>query len=615
MAGTYYKYAERNVDSQINWAEVGKNLTDMLSEEAKVREQKKAAIDEATRKFGETLANSPQGEHAGMNQWALDYAADAQEARLIQDRLLRSGQLKLRDYNIMRQNVTDGTKNAFNLVSEYQKEYTDKMARMKDKKSQFLEQWEMEQLEGFSNFTNSKLYINPTNGQVSVGKMTPNASTGVMELSSNPNDFSTIDQMRNRLKSKYDRIDVDATLNQWVKGLGKYQEVVKAAGGWKTISDPRLRDKKDPKTKQMINEFDKAMNGMLEAQFAGNPYNATSVLTDYLGMDENGSEYTFTYDEADAAANPNKILLKPDPANPGGAYLPDFSTANGQKQKDAALQYMREQTIVKLERTEQFQQGPQMQQWQYQVGQDKKQQQNMANMLGKLYSGTDAEVQTAMDYFKNLPGVQGINRQADKVTLTIKDKDGNTVTRDVNFKTSAGELVGTEGFIQAGTSLFLGASADPKIASETAIATKGRGFNEQYTGSSTVTTSAVEDPMKQYAAAVDSKAQGLMAGDWDEESVAEEVNNQFGGIGFSASVPWTPTEPLADYIQITSPDGKKSPKIDLSKPNAKQIIADFIKGNVQGTTAEEKMRNAYQIISTGTLGGGTPAAGDAIFGQ
>jgi hypothetical protein len=515
----------------------------------------------------------------------------------------------------MRQNVTDGTKGAFGLFEEYQKEYSEKMARMKDKKSQFLEQWEMEQAEGFANFTKSKLYINPTNGQVSVGKMVRNDETGVMELSKNPNDFSTVNQMRNRLKSKYDRIDVDGTLNQWVKGLGKYQEVVRAAGGWKTISNPQLRDKKDPKTKQMINEFDKAMNGMLEAQFAGNPYNATSVLTDYLGMDMNGQEYTFTYDEADAAANPNKILLKPDPVNPGGAYLPDFSTANGKKQKEVALQYMREQTIVKLERQEQFQQGPQAQQWQYQVGQDRKQQQNMANMLGKLYSGTDAEVQTAMDYFKNLPGVQGINRQGDKVTLTIKDKDGNTVTRDVNFKTSTGELVGTEGFIQAGTSLFLGAAADPKIASETAIATKGRGFNEQYTGSSTVTVSDTQDPMKQYAAAVESKAQGLMSGDWDEESVAEDVNNQFGGIGFSARVPYT----YGDYIEITSPDGKKSPEIDLSKPNAKQVIADFIKGNIQGATAKEKMRNAYQIISTGTLGGGTqggtPAAGDAIFGQ
>jgi len=53
---TYYKYAERSADSQINWAEVGKNMSDMLKEETRIREEKKAAIDAASREFGQTLA-------------------------------------------------------------------------------------------------------------------------------------------------------------------------------------------------------------------------------------------------------------------------------------------------------------------------------------------------------------------------------------------------------------------------------------------------------------------------------------------------------------------------------------------------------------------------------
>ena len=39
---TYYKYAERNVDSQVNWAEVGKGISDMLADEVKIREEKKS---------------------------------------------------------------------------------------------------------------------------------------------------------------------------------------------------------------------------------------------------------------------------------------------------------------------------------------------------------------------------------------------------------------------------------------------------------------------------------------------------------------------------------------------------------------------------------------------
>ena len=37
-------YAERSAGSQVNWAEIGKNLTDTLQEEVRIREEKKAAI-------------------------------------------------------------------------------------------------------------------------------------------------------------------------------------------------------------------------------------------------------------------------------------------------------------------------------------------------------------------------------------------------------------------------------------------------------------------------------------------------------------------------------------------------------------------------------------------
>jgi len=41
---TYYKYAERSAESQVNWAEVGKDMSDMLKEETRIREEKKAAL-------------------------------------------------------------------------------------------------------------------------------------------------------------------------------------------------------------------------------------------------------------------------------------------------------------------------------------------------------------------------------------------------------------------------------------------------------------------------------------------------------------------------------------------------------------------------------------------
>ena len=76
--GTYYKYAERSADSTINWAEVGKNMTDMLQEETRIREEKKSAIDKSTRELGETLANAPMGDFKPVNcRYSTGIEADA----------------------------------------------------------------------------------------------------------------------------------------------------------------------------------------------------------------------------------------------------------------------------------------------------------------------------------------------------------------------------------------------------------------------------------------------------------------------------------------------------------------------------------------------------------
>jgi len=144
---TYYKYAERQADSFVNWAEIGKNLTDMLQKEFQIREQKKAAIDQATRESLKELSNQPTGQHEGLNAWSLKYADEAREAILLQDRLLKKGILKLKDYTIMRQNLNDGTDELYSAIKGYQEifktnflkkiqdtkfDYFDSFARAKD---------------------------------------------------------------------------------------------------------------------------------------------------------------------------------------------------------------------------------------------------------------------------------------------------------------------------------------------------------------------------------------------------------------------------------------------------------------------------------------------------
>ncbi len=219
---TYFKYVERNAEDQINWAEVGKNMSDMLRNEAAAREQKKAALDKDSREYGETLSNNPSGNYDAGNTFSATYANSQQEYRLMQDRLFKSGQLSLRDYTRNRQNSKDGTEIMYALAKEYEAEFNDKMTRWKNGESSYEEVWKMEQAEGLANLRNVEAYINPTNGVLSIGKKvtTGTGKNKTTTLSKDPNDVVTVPTLRNRIKTKVDALKV----NEFAKGAAEGAE-------------------------------------------------------------------------------------------------------------------------------------------------------------------------------------------------------------------------------------------------------------------------------------------------------------------------------------------------------------------------------------------------------
>ena len=147
----YYGYVEGEAANQINWGEIGKNMSDMLVTQKRVREEKRVAIDDASRELGEELANAPTGTYDAGNEFVLGYAENAQQYRMMADKLLKSGQMKLKDYMVGRANINSDTDTMFSLAQEYQTEFAEKMKRYDNDESAFLEVWEMEQVEGMAN--------------------------------------------------------------------------------------------------------------------------------------------------------------------------------------------------------------------------------------------------------------------------------------------------------------------------------------------------------------------------------------------------------------------------------------------------------------------------------
>ena len=283
---SYYKFAERQADSFVNWAEIGKGITDMIQTEAQIREDKKAAIDQATRENLKRVAEAPVGAHEGLNTWTLNYADSAREAILLQDRLLKSGGLKLKDYTVMRQNLNDGTDELCGVIKNFQNTFKEKRDRLisndPKNKSQQLEMDLMAYTERFADFSKSMAIIDPRNFTVNVGLMEPDPNNqGVMKVG---NTIATTSFLRKIQDTKVDYFDSEAAADTVSKNFAPFirttiERINGLEGKVVTIDDVRNNP-----------QYEKYLDQSLKSFFS-NPFNITSILTEDLVQDENGEPY------------------------------------------------------------------------------------------------------------------------------------------------------------------------------------------------------------------------------------------------------------------------------------------------------------------------------------
>lgn len=535
---TFYKYAERNAQSQINWAEVGRNITDTLREEAKLREEKIAAIDENTRQLGLTLQDNPQGEHEGLNQWSLDYAANAQQMRLIQERLLKSGQLKVSDYTKMRQNLSDGTDGIFAALEEYQTEYADKMERYRNGDSQPLEQWTMAQAEGLANFSTHKPVIDSMSSEVFIAKI---GTDGKMD--ENPNNYVSVSTLRNRIKGKFDKFKTDDYAEKIASGFGvETLEVAKKMGTtWgKIISKEGVRGKDivNPKDQAAIDAYNIAENAAVSSALT-NPYNFTSILSD------NG--YSFTFNPTEAQGNNKLILLKNDPKN--GYPVPDTGATNYKSQMGEADKLLRNIIRSKMdkkteEKTFGITQATSRQPTPKTPGETATD--VNTSMIGRLYTGGE-NLQTALDYFTSrVPNGAKVSRSPSGIRITYQDGK----FKDISFKNPDGSLKKQAQFIESASSSLLDDDESKNV-----LGLVGRGgvsegpFDDASSGEASVQKAkTITDKHR-------SRVSAIKIPQDSEAASVSYLESQFGAAGFTFEEAGIDYPGSPNKITITDVDG------------------------------------------------------------
>ena len=284
----YYKYAERDATSQVNWADVSKKFSDEIGRIGKERDTKRAAIDKATDELVTKINEAPMGQHANANSFTASLVDQTTEDTLRMNKLLKSGDIKPSEYMNYIENQKASVTGLYDMVTGYQSVYTDKMKRMQDGDSLPFE-WEgMAAVEGFGNFANTTPVIDMYGNVTMV-----NDATG---------ETMSVAEQRAITKQYFNAYDIDGAMEKQKDQLGQYL-TVEMKGNTKTIDDVRRQD-----------GFIKYMDDLVAETLAGPLATSTILLQDLPG-------YSTSFSPGD---DPNKVLTSIlDPRQPGsGAQIP-----------------------------------------------------------------------------------------------------------------------------------------------------------------------------------------------------------------------------------------------------------------------------------------------------
>lgn len=616
---TYYKYAEREANSQINWAEVSKGLSDTILQIDKDRQAKKAAIDEETRKAMLELADVPKGENTTASEWTIKYANDMMNYRLTIDRLLKQGKMSLRDYQVAAQNSKDSTHLVFTIAKEYQDQYKVIMDRAKEIDPQtglpMSSRFESEIAafnESLANISTTVPYINSTNGMVYLATATP-GKDGVQQMGDN---YVSLQALRNRVNAKIDRYDLSGGIKNQTDKLGDYtisqlgKTNFRRTGVVTEITDPTLRATyqkwEDDTVKQILSSS----------------YQMASIMGDSMfNNPKSGNPYRITLDRKEFEADKTGDVILMANQNGSGPLMPEFKEG----QREEVSKFVKSQIVNYIDQKAEkdvFQipdvYRPSVAEMEYYKGvsDSRERSKNNLNMAGKLYYGNDKEADAAAQYFRDvIPNVKDVDRNSEGVVLTFNDGKSKTI----KFKDLNGQVIPQADWLSSATALH-GITDVNRAIKESGYKPSGS-FNPNSKASAITTTPAKEDLGKEYSSYVNSaipsilkpteitstyygqKVKGFKSDDGksilSEEEVADKLNSSLQNLGFEVTVPTK----YGNYISIRNKDGVET-EVSIDDPTtALKTIQGFVVGNVPGKDAIAQTTYLKDLKSKGVIGG------------
>jgi len=414
MAKSYLGYVERGEESFVDWASIGKTLSDDLTSIQKSRREQRQAIDDKTRETLVAAEGMQQNLPPTSSDYFMDGAANIREALLMAEKQMKSGLLDPNEYLKKRQNIMDGVDLLAGAAQQDRDLYAVSMDRLQKGEAGALERFKNEMLDKYRDPAKTAIFVDPLGYNIVLAEKDANG-----RVVSDPSKYIGIAAMTAQSKDLINRYDVPAEAAKRVNVLGDYVRSVRA-GGVMSLKDIMQRK-----------EYLQAENDII-ASMMTSPRNTGGILTDYLN-------YSFTVDPKEAASDPNKVLIEQDNY---GLYQPKPT----EEQRKSAVEAVRAQLRVQLDRVETPM--PIQQRSEAAIGRGERKQDNLSHLelLRKIFSGTVNEAGVAADAIRALnPKIKSIDKSVGG-NLVVKFEDGKVENLPIP-KTATGSSGAFEQFV------------------------------------------------------------------------------------------------------------------------------------------------------------------------
>lgn len=468
---TYFGYVEREADSYVNWADVGRNMSATIDNIQRVRDEKKALIEKAYREDLDFIQANPSGQHETINGWSLNFGNTSAENLKLKYSQLKQGKITVNDFVTFRQNLTDSVEKIYGVTGRLQEIYKDVEERTKNQENQLIERETKVLLEKYGQLENTLPYVNGLTGSVAIGLTDIVEEDGkkVRKLRQGEGSYLTPNQLQAAAEEKFNNFDEQAVINAWVEKTGKVQQDIRSIGGESVaglitsieditydnisvIIESMPEDKRPPEQvidaiKGYAKDFEEAERLFIDGMVA-KPTDASAILTEKIGIDpKTGKPYTIVWDKKDATSSDKLYVEKS--SDGSGRFTPVFdvnATKDEEKhQMNAIKNYLKSQIRVKLDRivkmnpyNEPTPPRPIVQGGNYDAGEaaSRASYLSMFEMYNKLFTGTFDEKQTILNNLKQAGKVNGPETYYDdktgKLIITPEDPKKDPIEYDFN---------------------------------------------------------------------------------------------------------------------------------------------------------------------------------------